>query len=163
MAIDFATTSNMFTVGSTPNIIQTASNSIAYASGNPSFSAWHTTTQAQNTVLLFNSIVFNVGSAYNPATGVFTAPTAGVYHFRVQICIPNTVGDWRVYLVASGKQQRQTIFYQGITTLGVHTLSCEGIYNMSSGDTIYSLYTGPAGTNIFNGTSANHFTGYMVS
>jgi len=33
----------------------------------------------------FNNIITNVGSAYNTATGVFTAPTAGLYSISIQV------------------------------------------------------------------------------
>ncbi|XP_060556238.1 collagen alpha-1(X) chain-like, partial [Ruditapes philippinarum] len=37
-------------------------------------------------VLVFPNVILNDGQGYNPKTGIFKAPTAGVYQFTVHVC-----------------------------------------------------------------------------
>ena len=40
----------------------------------------------QNQVIIFPTVLENIGNSYNPGTGVFTSPTNGTYIFTMQTC-----------------------------------------------------------------------------
>ena len=45
----------------------------------------HHVTLSRYDVLVFNSVITNVGGGYNPSTGVFTSPVSGYFEFSVYI------------------------------------------------------------------------------
>lgn len=159
MAVDFSASSEALVVQSpSPLTIGRIANGILRPAANPCFFVYKTDGVPINSVILYNATIFNVGNGYNSDTGVFTAPLAGIYHIKAEILLPNTAGDYRLYLIAAGKTSRYVIFYQG-TTNSYHTLFVEGVYNFAKGDTVYCQYNGPVAV---VGYEHNNFSGHYV-
>ncbi|XP_014850120.1 PREDICTED: complement C1q-like protein 2 isoform X2 [Poecilia mexicana] len=57
----------------------------------------------RDTTLVFKRVVTNIGDAYNPQTGVFTAPLRGAYHFQWYIGV-NNGGNTITSLVKNDQQ-----------------------------------------------------------
>ena len=159
MGVDFSTSSEALVVQSPSQLtIGRIANGILRPAANPCFHVFKTGGVPRNPAILYNNINFNVGNGYNSATGVYTAPLAGIYHIKSEILLPNTAGEYRLYLIAAGKAYRNVIFYQS-TTNSYHTLFVEGVYNFAKGDTVYCQYSGPADA---VGAEQNNFSGHYV-
>uniref|UniRef100_A0A8C6UIF2 Cerebellin 10 n=1 Tax=Neogobius melanostomus TaxID=47308 RepID=A0A8C6UIF2_9GOBI len=58
----------------------------------------HTGPFNTDTTLVFRGVVSNIGNAYNPHTGIFTAPVRGAYHFEFYLFFQGGSHDSRVGL-----------------------------------------------------------------
>uniref|UniRef100_A0A3B3VD58 C1q domain-containing protein n=1 Tax=Poecilia latipinna TaxID=48699 RepID=A0A3B3VD58_9TELE len=89
------------------------------------------------TSLIFRNVVSNIGNAYNPNTGFFTAPVRGVYHFNYHIYGHghSSHGSGAV-LVKNGEY----IFmaYEHQTTLGANSANTVTML-LEVGDVVYLL------------------------
>uniref|UniRef100_A0A8C6UDJ3 C1q domain-containing protein n=1 Tax=Neogobius melanostomus TaxID=47308 RepID=A0A8C6UDJ3_9GOBI len=56
-----------------------------------------------HTTLVFKHVVSNIGKAYSPHTGIFTAPVRGAYHFEFYVFGSGGSPDSRVMLTKNGE------------------------------------------------------------
>lgn len=114
-------------------------------------------TYAADQTVIMTSTKFNVGSAYNTTTGIFTAPVTGLYFFSWNCYNNSGTGNLRVALntsaggVALGQGQ----------TAQFNQFSGSGVVVMTAGDTAWlrSVY---ANTVIFQESNHSVFTGYFL-
>ena len=113
-------------------------------------------------VVTYNSVVINIGDAYNPLDGKFTAPDAGVYSFSwTSLTPPGKRFETR--LMVTGK----AITGNRANAIGLNqyvSASKSAIVYMKTGDTAY-IQTLAGGANELHGdkNKVSSFCGYRVA
>ncbi|XP_060583745.1 coadhesin-like isoform X2 [Ruditapes philippinarum] len=108
------------------------------------------------TTMIFTDVLFNIGSAYNTSTGIFTAPMAGLYQFNVHICTQNSGNDIKYAFIVEGKQ-----IYHGelkIVSNGTECMPFSTVVNVQQNGTalIQAAYSNKVSGII------NMFSGYLI-
>ena len=111
----------------------------------------------QGNGIIWETVITNIGNAYNSTNGVFTAPASGVYQFGFNLLMPNAAsGDLRVAFYKNGsgfnrfiqyKQANTWETFQGVTTT-----------YLNAGDTVSTVYEQGSGS-IYVDCSFNRFWG----
>lgn len=156
----------------------------ANPTGSPTyFQAYRTTNQTvaagnTSTTIIFDTVIDNVGSAYNTGTGVFTAPATGYYSFSCTCLFDNlssVVGVSEIILAYTGNAQSLRLADFGIgsaKTANSIIFSNSWSMPMNSGDTIQMQpFVDGSGNYIIDGNSASStpfntastFSGFRVA
>nr|KAG5704476.1 hypothetical protein BaRGS_003787 [Batillaria attramentaria] len=110
--------------------------------------------------LKFDDVVTNLAGGYDPATGIFTAPTPGVYLFYLHIINDNVhprneVGIYRNgSLIAEAHVEGPEVEYDRD--------SAAVIVHLAAGDTVYAKHNGGFAT-FLDGEWRCYFTGVLVT
>ncbi|XP_048009697.1 heavy metal-binding protein HIP-like isoform X2 [Megalobrama amblycephala] len=108
--------------------------------------------------LTYRNVLTNIGNAYNPATGVFTAPLKGAYMFRISIFghggTPATVSIF--------KNEEQVVVVHDVQAQDRVTSSNGVVLILEVGDVVYVRLW--SGTRIYdiNQENLNSFSGFLL-
>ena len=118
---------------------------------------------AANTTLNFAAVEFDDSNNYNPATGIFTAPSAGLYHFDVNLTFDGgaTGSQSYGYLLVNGspKAGNQCLISAGL----LFPLSFSTNVKLAAGDEVkVSVYSFGANNIVYAGSPITNFSGYKI-
>ena len=107
--------------------------------------------------LIFNSVILNVGTGYNPSTGIFTSPVAGMYVFYV-IAVEFNKQDLRVEIVLNSVSKVRTI---GFSDASHQTGTNMVVLNLQKGDSVWVRHRYGKGY-WTQSVPATTFTGFLI-
>ncbi|XP_049896549.1 complement C1q-like protein 2 [Epinephelus moara] len=102
--------------------------------------------------LKYSKVFTNIGNAYNPATGFFTAPVKGVYNLQFTVC-----GNLQGYMGVYVYKNNQRIMYNDERKEegGVEYFTKSVVLELMAGDEIHLVL--PSSYSVFGNTN-NHST-----
>ncbi|XP_061174887.1 uncharacterized protein LOC133184034 [Saccostrea echinata] len=108
-------------------------------------------------IIVFDTVITNAGSAYNPTTGIFKAPSEGLYVFFFNIECSKDNGDTHAELVRDGARLEIQSYCHG---LGDYDNSDTlGVLHLHTGDTIWVKLYGGDNRNFGSKTI---FSGFLI-
>ncbi|XP_062614759.1 caprin-2-like [Saccostrea cucullata] len=108
--------------------------------------------------LVFPSVVTNEGNGYNPHTGIFTSPTAGMYVFFVNAQSYDNY-DIYTYIVLNGSQKVRTLANSGghdYNEAGVNLV----VLTLLKGDTVWVKHS--SGHGYYSSGPITTFSGFLL-
>uniref|UniRef100_A0A8C6UP40 C1q domain-containing protein n=1 Tax=Neogobius melanostomus TaxID=47308 RepID=A0A8C6UP40_9GOBI len=111
-----------------------------------------------HTTLVFKHVVSNIGNAYNPNTGFFTAPVRGAYHFEFYIFVHGGSHSSAVWLVKNGEHIFMAYEHQ---TNGAGTSANGATLLLETGDVVFLRL---AQNNVIRDSQNHHstFSGHLL-
>ncbi|XP_045917406.1 complement C1q tumor necrosis factor-related protein 3-like [Micropterus dolomieu] len=108
-----------------------------------------------HTTLVFKKVTTNIGNAYNPITGIFTAPRKGLYYIR----FTGAVGDSGSLNAAL--QKNGVSMFEIYDTRGTHGSGSNGMtLVLEQSDQLWITLL--SGQSIFDQTRLSTFSGFLV-
>ena len=104
------------------------------------FHAWNNANPVQTAALgtiVLNHAVTNVGNAYDPLTGVFTAPVSGLYDFQATVMSAHAGSGQRVYAAMNVDNTRVAIALSDTNHGHWNQATMKSIVHVSAGQKVY--------------------------
>ncbi|XP_063414803.1 complement C1q-like protein 3 [Mytilus trossulus] len=118
-----------------------------------------TTTFGGNDILKFDEVTTNIGQAYNPKTGIFTAPQVGVYMI---LCVMMGASSSHIHYYLF---KNNSMFSMGFTSRStVHHASASNnnwIVELKKGDQVYIKHR-TGGKETVHGGYHSYFSGFLI-
>ena len=115
--------------------------------------------------IIFDKIETNVGNAYNEANGIFTVPLDGVYHFNLELSIPNgRAGQVLHVTIQKNGQRAGYTFFVVDANLWLRRTTAVTL-QLQCGDMVRAIVVFSQGTvdNVIAGCCFHsHFSGFLV-
>jgi Collagen triple helix repeat (20 copies)/C1q domain len=113
--------------------------------------------------VIFNTEIYDTNNAYNPATGVFTAPQAGTYKITTQILgVASAVGVWfYVYCLVNGTSIANSPSTPATAVNQIETAQITTTVVLAAGDTV-KISTQSMGTGFLDQGQANADVSFLV-
>ncbi|KAL7373469.1 hypothetical protein ABVT39_007345 [Epinephelus coioides] len=109
--------------------------------------------------LKFSKVFTNIGQAYSPTTGIFTAPVRGVYNFRFTVVGGHYLTWTGAYLYHNEK--RMTLSHDYNDEVAFVSVSNALILQLEKGDVVYM--TLPSGHGVFDDShNRTIFSGFLL-
>ncbi|XP_039868849.1 complement C1q tumor necrosis factor-related protein 3-like [Simochromis diagramma] len=120
--------------------------------GNSPFGPFNT-----DVTTIYNHTFVNIGNAYSPVTGVFTAPVSGVYFFTI---FSLSGGEHSIRLLLYKNNEVISHIHDHRSTDTADNGGNAGFYQLQQGDTVYVRLK--EGTHVYKSRTGTTFSGFLV-
>nr|XP_024654906.1 complement C1q-like protein 3 [Maylandia zebra] len=119
----------------------------------------HTGPFNTDTILVYKGVITNIGNAYSPVTGVFTAPVAGVYYFTL---FYHAGGSHTQYLFLHKNSEVMVMTNDHVTHSDVADNGGNAVFlQLQQGDKVYVRMG--ANSHVWASESQTTFSGFLVT
>lgn len=115
-------------------------------------------------VMVFTSVMQNIGNGYDSSTGIFTAPVNGTYMFNVQLCVHSN--NWAQFQLAVDSSSDIIAAFGHYNSDGGDLFTTTTVYPLSVGQQIWvQSYRNSGSTNVLFDSGTDcwcQFSGSLV-